>query len=349
MKRYFLLPFHGTTLLLVGTFTLGSILVVNGGLLGIPFGAILLSWFFKYCFVLLDSVVAGSEAPPVLSIEMVNPVDEQRPVAQAAIIVFGVLLVRAIFDHLGRTAGLVSGSILLFGLPASVAVLGLTRNPLLAVWPPEIWAITRACGRDYVLITIAMMTAAALVYALWHRVEPFWLVVAAVQLWFLFAFALVGGAVFEHRIELGIDSRTRQEREDERRVREHALERSRMLDRAYANFRVRKPLEGWQEIQTWLERHAQGAQAPSELAAVLQSASSWDDVRPADRLASELIGVLLARSENGKALEVLEQRLRSNARFRPTQRAHVARLAALASAAGKPALRRLLESEVNLP
>jgi hypothetical protein len=59
--------------------------------------------------------------------------------------------------------------------------------------------------------------------------------------------------------------------------------------------------------------------------------------------------VLLARKENGKALEVLEQRLRSNSRFRPTQRAHVARLAALASAAGKPALRRLLESEVNLP
>jgi hypothetical protein len=266
MKRYFLLPFHSTTLLLVGTFTLGSILVVNGGLLGIPFGAILLSWFFKYCFVLLDSVVAGSETPPVLSIEMVNPVDEQRPVAQAAIIVFAVLLVRAIFDHLGRTAGLVSGSILLFGLPASVAVLGLTRNPLLAVWPPEIWAITRACGREYVLINIAMLTAAVLVYGLWHRGEPLWLVVAAVQLWFLFAFSLVGGAVFEHRTELGIDSRTRQEREAERREREHALERSRMLDRAYATSECasrsragRKFRRGWSGMRRALRRPASWA------------------------------------------------------------------------------------------
>ena len=110
-----------------------------------------------------------------------------------------------------------------------------------------------------------------------------------------------------------------------------------------------KPLEGWQEIQTWLERHAQSGRAAGELAALLQAASSWDDVRPADRLASELIGALLARKENGKALEVLEQRLRSNARFRPTQPAQIAKLAVLAAAAGKPALRRQLESNVRVP
>jgi hypothetical protein len=347
MKRYFLLPFHSTTLLLVGTFTLGLVLGVNGGFPGIPLVLILLSWFFKYCFVLLDSIVAGNETPPVLSTEMLNPIDEQRPVAQATIIVFAILLVRAIFDHLGRAAGLVSGSILLFELPASVAVLGLTRNPFRAVWPPEIWEITRACGREYVLINIAMFAAAVLVYILLHLGERHWLVIATVQLWFLFAFSLVGGAIFEHRIQLGIESRTRQEREVELKEHEHAMERSRMLDRAYAKFRVHKPLEGWQEIQMWLERNAEGGQPLRELTAVLRSASSWDDMRPADRLASELIAALLARKENGKALEVLEQRLHSNPSFRPTQPAHVARLAELASAAGKPALRRLLELAVR--
>ena len=193
MRRYFLLPFHGTTLLLVATFTLASIPVANGGLLAIPLAVILLSWFFKYCFVLLDSIIAGSETPPVLSIEMVNPLDEQRPVARAAIIVVAILLVRAIFDHLGRVAGLVTASVLLFELPASVAVLGMTRNPFLAVWPPEIWAITRVCGREYVLINAAMLAAAILIYSLLYPVEPIWLTVALAQWWFLFAFSLVGG------------------------------------------------------------------------------------------------------------------------------------------------------------
>jgi hypothetical protein len=349
MKRYFLLPLHSTTLLLLVTFTLGWVLAAKAGFAGIPLGLILLSWFFKYCFVLLDSIVAGSEAPPVLAIEMVNPIDEQRPLAQAAIIVCAILLVRAIFDHLGRPAGLVSGSILLFELPASVAVLGVTGNPFRAVWPPEIWAITRACGREYVLIVISMFAAGVLAYGLLHLGAPIWLLIAMVQLWFLFAFSLVGGAIFEHRHELGIESRTRRERETELKERDHVLERNRMLDRAYASFRVRNPSEGWQEIQAWLERHAKGDQRLRELAAVLRSTSSWDDARPADRLANDLIATLLAMKENGKALEVLEQRLLSNPSFRPAQPAQAAQLAELASAAGKPALRRRIEANVLLP
>jgi hypothetical protein len=341
MKRYFLLPFHSTSLVLLGTFTLGGVLVAHAGLLGIPMGLILLSWFFKYCFVLLDSITAGNEAPPVLSIEMVNPIDEQRPLAQAAIIVFGILLARTISNHLGQAAGLATGSLLLFELPASVAVLGMTGNPLLAVWPPEIWAITRACGREYVLINVSMFAAGVLVYGLVYLGAPLWLTIALAQLWFLFAFSLVGGAIFEHRIELGIESRTRQEREAEHTEREHARERGRMLDRAHAHFRLGKLPEGWQEIQAWVEQCEKGGPRLRELDALLRSASSWDDVRPADRLADELIAALLTRKENGKALEVLEQRLRSNPGFRP---ANVVRLTELASAAGKPALRRRLES-----
>ena len=122
-----------------------------------------------------------------------------------------------------------------------------------------------------------------------------------------------------------------------------------MLDRAHANFRMSKLAEGWREIQAWLEQHAKGGPPLQELAALLSSASSWDEVRPADRLASELIAALLARRENGRALEVLEQRLLSNPSFRPAQAAHVARLAELASAAGKPALRRRLESKSQDP
>src|SRR5262245_32770673 len=46
---------------------------------------LLSSWFFKYAYVLLDSVANGRKATPVMAVEMLNPVDEQRPLAQLII------------------------------------------------------------------------------------------------------------------------------------------------------------------------------------------------------------------------------------------------------------------------
>jgi len=82
MARYLLLPWDATVVMLVGFLTLGLMLALTQGLLGLAIAAIVVSWFFKYCFALLDAVVAGQREPPVLSAEMISPVDEQRPLAQ---------------------------------------------------------------------------------------------------------------------------------------------------------------------------------------------------------------------------------------------------------------------------
>jgi len=345
MKRYFLFPLQGAALLLVVSFTLGQVLAVRAGLLGIPVAAILVSWFFKYCFVLLDAIVAGDEEPPVLSAEMVNPISEQRPLAQALLITAGVMLVGALRRLVGEPAAMLCGTILAIALPASIAVLGISGNPFRAASPVALLALIRAIGWHYALLNLATLAAAGLIAWLAQAGAPLWVTIAATQLVLLLTFALVGGAVYEHRLELGIDSRSRRERETERGQREHVLERNRALLRAYANVRMGKFLEGWQEIQAWLTRHGQGEHALTEQRAVLEAASRWEDVRPADRLANDLIALLLARRETGQALEVLEQRLASNPRFRPARAEHTVRLAELASLAGKGALRRRLESE----
>ena len=54
------------------------------GFVGIPLAFIVGSWFFKYAYILFDHVVRGVEEPPVLDITMVNPVNEQRPLALPA-------------------------------------------------------------------------------------------------------------------------------------------------------------------------------------------------------------------------------------------------------------------------
>jgi hypothetical protein len=170
--------------------------------------------------------------------------------------------------------------------------------------------------------------------------------IPAGQLSFLLAFALVGSVLHEHRLELGIEYRTLQESIAERTERELTSERNHMMDHAYMKFRVGKPAEGWQEIQTWLTARGAGADARDivlpEHRAVLAIAARWDDVRAADKLTNELLELYFSRRQAGRALDIVEERLAFNPKFRPTQAAHTLRLAELAAAAGKRALRRQL-------
>src|SRR5687767_2015790 len=77
--RYLAVPLRTAPLLLIGTFSVLLVLAISARFLGIPLGLILLSWFSKYSFVLMDHVAEGVAEPPVLSLEMVNPLSEQRP------------------------------------------------------------------------------------------------------------------------------------------------------------------------------------------------------------------------------------------------------------------------------
>jgi hypothetical protein len=342
MSRYFLFPFRYTGLMLVATFTLGLLFCVRAGFIGIFGDLLFISWFFKYCFVVLDAVIAGAEEPPVLDLDMVNPVGEQRPLAQAAIIACGVILTLWIGRSGGERWAYLVGAILLFALPASIAVMSISGNPLLAAWPPQLIRLIRGTRWHY-LIPVAMMMVALLAAAWMMAVGvSLWLWIAAAQMLLLLTFSLVGGVVHENRLELGIDTLTRQEREAARDEREHLSARSQMLDRAYGKFNARQPLEGWNVIQEWLSTHPDGDRF-MEHRAILTAASAWPDVRPADRLANDLIGILLARGRTGEALEVVEARLATNPQFRPAQETHTARLAELAGFAGKRALRRLLD------
>lgn len=353
MTRYLFYPLRGGALILVITFTVAWMIIVRAGFMGIPLGLLLTSWFFKYCFVLLDAIVVGAEEPPVLSIEMVNPVDEQRPLAQAILIAGGAWLAIESGKLTAPVLGWLTGGLLLALLPASIAVLGLSRNPLRAAWPPELLSLVRGVGRDYVVLLSSMVGVAVLVGAVVWAGAPYWLSIAALQLGLLVIFALVGGALHEHRPELGIEFQTTRERLAERSERERVSERSRAMDHAYMKFRVGKPIEGWQEIQSWLKLHAHPEDLTDKLLlehrAVLAITAAWDDVRPADRLADDLVELYFARRETGRALQVVEERLESNPNFRPKNASHTLRLAELATAAGKRTLRRQLAPDSEAP
>ena len=247
MSRYLLVPLGATPLTLVMTFTVGMVIAANTGWAGIPLGVILISWFFKYCFVLLDSVVAGEDEPPVLSVEMVNPLSEQRPVLAALLIGFECAGVVLLGHSIGLIAAFAAGVLVVLALPAHLAALSIGRSVFQAVWPPALVEIARVLGRDYIVLTVMILVLGLVASGLVAWLGSVWSGALLVQLFLLTVFALIGGAVFEHRHALGIESKTRAERMAERDAREHKAQRHRMLDHAFSSFRVRKPLEGWQQ------------------------------------------------------------------------------------------------------
>ncbi len=342
MKRFLLMPLKPSPLMLVGAFSVFFWFLRFAGYYGAAVAVIPISWFFKYCFVLLDAAVAGDDEPPVLDVEMVNPVAEQRPLAELAVIAAGGLAVLLAMKIAGKP-GLIGASVLLLAaLPASVAVLGLTRHPLRAASPIALARFARDLGVPYVWLVLATLALGLSLYGLRHASLA--LIALIGQLGFLFLFALIGGMAHESRQRLGIDTRSREERRTERAELEHAQERKRMLDRCFNELRLGHRAEAWAALERWISQHARGPSTHTEFGALLDSTLAWEPSAIGDRLAGEYLARLLAQRDNGRALAVLERRLESNPGYRPADPNHARRLRELAALAGKRALCRRLDA-----
>ena len=68
---------------------------------------LLTSWFFKYAYILFDHTARGFDEPPTLDIQMMNPIDEQRPLGQVVILGLIYAAVNLAESHLGALAAAV--------------------------------------------------------------------------------------------------------------------------------------------------------------------------------------------------------------------------------------------------
>ena len=341
MARYLQFPLTVTTLLVVGAFTLALLLAAKIGLLGIAIAVPVVAWFFQYCYLQLDAILAGRPVPHTITLSMVNPLRERRAIAQASLMAAGAGIVFAVVVFFGFIVGALCCIVLLLCLPSSMVVLAATGSAFGALWPPALIRYARTCGAQYRAAWWVIVALGSLLFALLRFAAPSWIIFSATQLMLLVGFALVGGALFEHRRELGIAPEQLARREAQRAAGRRTHLRRVMLKRARLNLESGKPADCWREIQTWIGQHGKGPDAAQEHKALLEVTCKWDDPRPADRLTDDLVAILLGKRQLQRALMVLEQRLATNPRFRPK---HRTQLAGLAAAAGKSTLRHQLES-----
>ncbi|HTV77420.1 MAG TPA: hypothetical protein VMF03_04140 [Steroidobacteraceae bacterium] len=344
MMRYLLMPLRSTPLILVATFAVIWDFALKARLIGIFADFILVSWFFKYCFVLLDTVVAGQDELPVLSVEMLNPVDEQRPLVQAIICSLGFIACWWLYQAHGAVAGLALGAVLLCALPASVGLLAMSDSWVHALSPLAIGRVMKGLGLTYVVVLAIVLAGGVLIFILPLVLDSTLLQLSIAELVFMAMFCAIGGGIFERRIELQLATRTQQERIAEREERYHGEARAAVLDRSYALLRLKRRSEAWAHLEQWMRRHCPDGHPFTEYHCLLEATCTWDDPLIGDRVANEYLERLLVHKETGLALEALQIRLTSHPAFCPSTPGLAGRLADLAGLAGRRTLSRQLKA-----
>lgn len=348
--KFLLIPLRGGTIVLIALCSVLLLIAAAGGLLGLPLALIVVSWFCKYGFALLDRVADGVNEPPVLSYEMVNPANESRPL--------GLLVVVAVFFGatavLGRWLGAeaamflrVSGLLLLPAVVMAQAAGGFLQSLNPVVLLQLVARVPTSYGLILAVLAGFWLLAAALVNWLPDRELPFAIHIplpegvriAVLMYAWLAAFAMIGGVLFVRRLELGLEPSHSPERDAAKADRERQRKIDQLVDRIFAEWRGGAYGNAWRTIETHLQRSPRPS---DELRDLFQRAAKWPDRRLAHRLAQEMLPHLLGARRTGDALNLVRSQLQSDANFRPLASGDAIKLIELARDAGDGRTARML-------
>jgi hypothetical protein len=328
---HLLRPARGGAAGVVIVFALLLSIAAKAGLFGLPLALILTSWFFKYAYILFDHTVRGFDEPPALDIQMLNPLDEQRPLAQ--VVILGLIYAAVYFAEakMGPTPGRVIAVAAALFLPASVAILGLERNIVKAAYPVAWVRMILGLGSMYALV-LAIIGGYSLLIALLGRWELWLPVQIAIYMFCILSiFSVLGGALYERRHELGLETWASPERTEELQ-RKHDLRNSeKAVTEAYGQVRVGSHTQAWQQLQAWLTSRGN---APDDYRWLCGRVAAWGDPRYITRLTEDYVDRLLALKRNGEALDVVARRLGQDPTFRPKSAAATLQIARMAAAGG---------------
>ena len=336
-------PARGGAAAVIVVFAFLLFLAAKAGLIGIPLDLLVTSWFFKYAYILFDHTSRGFDEPPTLDIQMMNPIDEQRPLGQVVILGLLGYAVYLTYDHFGTAAAVSFGSVCLFFLPASVAILGLESNLLKAAYPVYWFNLVRDLGLLYGAVLLVILVYALALKLLWSF--DLWLPLEVVIAMFaiLSVFSFLGGVLYERRDELNLETWVSPERTAALQAKQTERENDKQVHEAYGLMRAGSHIKSFQMLEDWLKSRGN---TPEDYRWLCERTLSWNDPRYVTRLTEEFIARLLALKRTGEALDVVTQRLNLDPNFRPKSAADTLTIAQLAARGGGASrLARILLSD----
>jgi hypothetical protein len=344
--RHLLRPARGGAAAVLIVFAVLLTIASKAGLItGLVMAVMVTSWFFKYAYILFDHTVRGFDEPPVLDVDMLNPLNEQRPLAQVVILALTYVAVTYVKHTLGSTVAAVITVAAILLAPASVAVLGLESNIIKAANPVAWVRMVLGLGPMYLLVLSVIAGYALLIaflsrWALWLPVQ-----IAIFMFGILSVFSVLGGALYERRHELGLEAWTSPELIEERRKAQELRQSEYEVTEAYGQMRAGSHTQAWATLQTWLSSRGH---ALDDYRWLCPRAAAWGDPRYVTRLTEEYVDRLLAGKRNGEALDVVAARLTEDPGFRPKSAVATLQIARFAAGgAGKPQVARALLADFS--
>jgi hypothetical protein len=300
-----------TVLLAIVGFTIVALLARAAGLLGLLLGLLLLPALYRYLLLLLEERAYGRSAP-VAGIELFDIADNfwsLTPLIITAVAIWGTILLESqVSALLARLFGL--GIVIV--LPASLAVLAITRSPLESLNPAAWRRLMQACGRDYwLLVAVPLVTVSLTLLIPWPGTLAGALFVSY-QLFLLFT--LTGAVVHANGVQLqlaipdpvepGEDS-VADARERDRRV---------VLNHAYGFVSRGNLAGGLEHIESAIRDDPHPGDAWRWY---IDRMLEWDSSDAALVLAQAWLGRLLAEQRDIEALKLMTRCLLENPAFRP--------------------------------
>jgi hypothetical protein len=340
LLRALQIPLRSAPLILIALFSVALTVALNVGLFGVPLALILSSWYLKYTFAILDVTAAGTGEPPVLSVEMVNPLDERRSLVLLVLVV-AVFFASGAVSYWFGNAGAIAVSVLAFAiLPGVIAVQGASGSILQSLNPRIWYGTVRQLGVDYLWLLLAIGAIAGL--AAIATLGPLLGTIAFVMYAGLAIQALIGGVLYEHRNDEWFEEANLPQRLVTGEDPHLEAKRRNFIDAVYAEWRSGAQQNAWRDVVAQYEKSDEPVE---ELRWMYQRIEVWPDQRLANRIAQELVRRLLEQKNNSETFRLVRQRLAADRDFRPLASTELIRLVTLARDVGDRTTARALLRE----
>jgi hypothetical protein len=312
--REFAYPARNLTVMLSAAFIFLMLeFAAFGGLLGLFLAFLILPSLFHYLMRVLDRRARGKEPGPLevddlywfqgaWSLFMIVHV----AIAYYAIHLFG--------DLYGRPGWLIATVLLSAVLPASLAVLAITRSPIESLNPRAIGGLIGRAGGDYWILPTYILVAAFAVNSVAAAGVPgFFTEMIAFYLVLVF-FSMTGAVVQSYELHEEVDIHEAVEKPREAVDEALLNERTSVLNHAYGFISRDNRAGGFRHIEGWLQRDPDPEAA---WAWFLDQMLRWEDSMPALLFAQSYLRRLLMEGDDVTAVKIMGRCRHVNPDFVP--------------------------------
>lgn len=338
--REFLYPLTNTAVLFswVALFLVIEF-AVNGPVLGLLLLLLVLPSFFRYLMRVLDARTRDKDPGPLTVDDLLWFGD-----AWSLFVIVHVAVVTYANYYLGTTVGLAAAllaDVLLAAvIPASLAVLAVTRNPVECLIPQSVAGVIGRCGPGYWILPSYLLLVGILVWWLSAtRTPSFLLELLAAFLVFAF-FALLGAVVRPCKLHDEVFIHEPVGPDQEMLETNLLKERTEVLNHAYGFISRGNRSGGFNHIRAWLENDPDPDTAWQWF---FEQMLRWEVNEPALVYAQTYLNRLLGYGDDVAAVKLMLRCRLINESFRPLPDDSACAIAA-AERCGNDVLVRLLKS-----